>query len=343
MSRVVLVTGVSRDIAARVARSLASDDLAVVGIDAIPPKHDLGGARYVRSDLRSPLLSRTLAEIAPDVVVHAALSDELSGTAGKEVNVLGAMQLLAACQTLPGLQQLVAVSSSAIYGAAATEPSRLDEDNVPAGRRSGLGRDAAELEDYLSAFAARRPDVGTTVLRFAELLGAGVESRFARYISLPVVPKPAGFDARMQFLHPVDAVDACREVVARSITGVFNVAAADVLPLTQVLRIMGRPSIGVPPPITPALIEFGRRRGVVAQNVRFGRGELREVTYGRAMDVSRFAAHGFQAHYSSRRAVQEFAALGTPGLFSPGRIEEVTNVAGRIGRAIRRTGKDDRG
>ncbi len=336
MSRVVLVTGVSRDIAARVARSLAGvDGLEVVGIDVAPPRHDLGAVRFVRADLRSPLLARTLAEVMPETVVHAAVSDDLSETEGKELNVLGSMQLLAACQERPEIRHLVAVSSGAVYGSSAVEPGRFSEDvRLPTRGRSRLGRHAAEMEDYVRTFAAGRPEVTTAVLRFADVLGAGVDSGLSRYISLPVVPKPMGFDARLQFLHPVDAVDACRAAVTQRWSGTFNVAASDVISLTQAVRILGRPSVGVPAAALPAAIELAGRGRMGPE--RMGSGELRSVTYGRVMDVSRIEGQGFVAHYSSRRVVQEFAALGTPGPLSSVTIDRLMRALDRLGNTAER-------
>lgn len=342
MSRVVLVTGVSRDLAARVTRSLAgARGLEVIGIDVAPPSHDLGDARYVRVDLRSPLLTRSLAEMAPDTVVHAALTDGLGAAAGKEQNVLASLQLLATCQALTSLRQFVLLGSGAVYGSSAGDPARFAEDApLPVRGRSSLGRDAAEVETHLRAFGARRSDVTTTVLRCAEVLGAGVDSKLARYIALPVVPRPLGFDARLQFLHPIDAVDACRHAVIERVRGIHNVAAEDVIGMSQVLRILGRPGVGVPQAMLPAAIEIAERapfRRAESRTVTpMGRGDLRAVTYGRAMDVSRFKAQGFTAHYTSRRAVDEFAAFGTPGLFSSANVEKATRVLDGLGTLARR-------
>ena len=315
------------------ARSLAGiEGFEVVGVDLVPPMHDLGRARFVRTDLRSPLLGRTLEDLAPDTVVHAALSDDLSGAHGKELNVLGSMQLFAACQSLPAVRHVVAISSGSVYGSSASGPVRVSEDSeLPSSGGSPFGHEAAEMESYLQGLAENRPDIRTTTLRFSAVLGAEGDSRLGRFLSLPVVPKPMGFDARMQFLHPFDAVDACRHVVTESIAGVFNVAAADALPLTRVLRIMGRPSVGVARSWAPALMEAG---GIHRAGGRIGAGELREVTYGRVMDVTRLEAAGFTAHYSSIRTVEEFAAFGTPGLLSATNIDRATRAIDGLGAAV---------
>ena len=64
-----------------------------------------------------------------------------------------------------------------------------------------------------------------TTLRLANLMGAGVDSHVTRYLSMPVVPRVMGFDARLQFLHPSDAIEALLLVTRDDVPGTFNVAA----------------------------------------------------------------------------------------------------------------------
>ena len=74
MPRVVLVTGVSRDLGARFARTLAKDDqYTVVGIDVAPPRHDLGNVTFLRADIRNPLIAKIIASREVDTVVHLAM------------------------------------------------------------------------------------------------------------------------------------------------------------------------------------------------------------------------------------------------------------------------------
>src|SRR6185503_18151393 len=113
--RVALVTGVSRDLGARFARSLAAEhQVEVIGIDVIPPRHDLGTAEFVRADIRNPVISKVIAARGVDTVVHLAMV-ATPGPGGrssmKEINVIGTMQLLAACQKAATFRKLVVQSS----------------------------------------------------------------------------------------------------------------------------------------------------------------------------------------------------------------------------------------
>ena len=330
---VVLVTGVSRDLGARFARSLAAENgPEVVGIDVIPPRHDLGQADFIRADIRNPVISKVIATRGVDTVVHLAMvatPDSAGGRSSmKEINVIGTMQLLAACQKAETFRKLVVQSSISVYGASPRDPAKFTEDmSARAQPRTGFGKDSLEIESYVRGLARRRPDVIVTTLRLASLIGAGVESHITRYLSLPVVPCVMGFDARLQFLHPSDAVAALLLVTHRDVPGTFNVGAADVVTLTQALRKMGRPAVGVPQPATPLVAALLRQ----AHLVDFSADQIDALTYGRAMDTSRFTAKtGFAPTYSSLAALEEFVSAANPGLLSPERVDSVLSAVSRV-------------
>jgi UDP-glucose 4-epimerase len=330
--RVVLVTGVSRDLGARFARSLAEENAEVVGIDVIPPRYDLGRADFIRADIRNPVISKVIATRGVDTVVHLAMvatPDSAGGRSSmKEINVIGTMQLLAACQKAETFRKLVVQSSISVYGASPRDPAKFTEDmSARAQPRTGFGKDSLEIESYVRGLARRRPDVVVTTLRLANLMGAGVDSHVTRYLSLPVVPRVMGFDARLQFLHPSDAVAALLLATDRDIPGTFNVGAADIVTLTQALHKMGRPTIGVPQSATPWVATLVRR----AHLVDFSADQIDALTYGRAMDTSRFTAEtGFVPKFSSVAALEEFVSAAKPGLLSPERVDTALDAVSRL-------------
>ena len=118
MGKVVLVTGVSRDLGRRFARSLASDPAVsrVIGVDAVPPRGDIGEVSFVRADIRTPVIAKVIAKEDVDTVVHMSVI-ATPGSAGgrgtmKELNVIGTMQLLAACQRAPSVRDVVVKSTT---------------------------------------------------------------------------------------------------------------------------------------------------------------------------------------------------------------------------------------
>jgi UDP-glucose 4-epimerase len=334
--RVVLVTGVSRDLGARFARALAAhDQYEVVGVDMTPPHQDLGDVTFLRADIRNPVIAKVIASRGVDTVVHLAMVSTPAGAGSrssmKEINVIGTMQLLAACQKAETLHKLVVQSSVSVYGASPRDPAKFTEDMTPRTQpQTGFGKDSVEIETYVRGLARRRPDVVVTTLRLANLMGAGVDSQITRYLRLPVVPRVTGFDARLQFLHPSDAVRALILLIQRDVPGIFNVATDDVLTLSQALRIMGRPSIGIPPPLAPALASMGRQ----SRLLDFSKDQIAALTYGRAMDTTKFRTEtGFLPSLTSRQALEEFVVWAGPGLLSRDRVDALLDGMASMIRA----------
>jgi UDP-glucose 4-epimerase len=331
--RVVLVTGVSRDLGARFASSLAAEEhVEVVGLDVIPPRHDLGNADFVRADIRNPVIAKVIAARRVDTVVHLAVV-AAPGSAGgrssmKEINVIGTMQLLAACQRAETIRKLIVQSSISVYGASPRDPAKFTEDMSPRAQpRTGFGKDSGEIEGYVRGLARRRPDVVVTTLRLANLMGAGVDSQVTRYLSLPLVPRVMGFDARLQFLHPSDAIDALLLVTHRDVPGTFNVAAPDIVTLSQALRKMGRPTLGVPRAAAPLVANVVRQ----ARLVDFSADQVDALTYGRAMDTSRFASQtGFVPRFTSLAALEQFVGVSKVGMLDPERVDGALEAVRRV-------------
>ena len=64
----------------------------------MPPRSDLGDVRFVRADIRNPVIAKVIAAEEIDTVVHLGVIATPSGAGGrtsmKEINVIGTMQLL---------------------------------------------------------------------------------------------------------------------------------------------------------------------------------------------------------------------------------------------------------
>ncbi len=182
----VVVTGVSRFLGAHVAARLAADSriTRVVGLDANEPALELDGVEHVRADAGSA--PSVVGDLGAEVVVHLALltaPDPGNGgrAAMKDLNVIGTMQLLAACQQAPRLRKLVLRSSTAAYGASFRDPAVFTEDTEPrAVPRGSFARDILDIEDYVRGFRRRRPEVAATVLRFAPFLSSTASTTLTR-------------------------------------------------------------------------------------------------------------------------------------------------------------------
>ena len=135
----------------------------------------------------------------------------------KEHNVIGTMQLLAACQQAPRLRKLVVRSSTAAYGASFRDPAVFTEDTEPREvPRGGFARDILDIEGYVRGFRRRRPDVDRDRAALRAVHRPAADTTLTRYFALPVVPTVLGRDPRLQFIHIDDALEVLhRSVVER--------------------------------------------------------------------------------------------------------------------------------
>jgi UDP-glucose 4-epimerase len=312
MARVVLVTGVARYLGGRLARMLSEVPGVerVIGVDVVPPVSDLGGVEFVRADIRNPIISKVIASAGVDTVVHMSVLAQPGSAGGrtimKEVNVIGTMQLLAACQKAPSVQRLVVKSSTTVYGASAKDPAQFTEDLEPnALPRSGFAKDSVEVEGYVRGFSRRRPDVAVTVLRFANFLGPRMSTPMSAYFELPVIPTVLGFDPRMQFVHEEDGLRAIRLAAVEDHPGTFNVAGDGVLVLSQAIRRLGRPPLPLMAPLVSSAGGLVRR----AHLVDFSPEQVRFLTYGRVVDTTRMRTMlGFEPEYSTLATFDDFVS-----------------------------------
>lgn len=308
----VLVTGVGRFLGAHLAARLAVDPRVtkVIGVDTRPPAGDLarllrGKVSVVTGDLRGVVASVTEGNV--EAVAHVGLLVGAGSRGGrpaqKEYNIIGTMQLLAACQAAPAVRKLVVRSSTAAYGASFRDPAVFTEQTPPTEMpRGGFAKDVIEIEGYVRGFRRRRPDVATTVLRLAPLIGPEADTILTRYFALPAVPTVLGRDPRLQFLHVDDVLEILVRSVVEDHRGTFNVAGPGVLTLSQAVRRAGRIGVPVVEPGMSAFATLARSLGLG----EFSMDQLDLFVHGRVVDVSRLIA---EYGYTPRSTPEAFADM----------------------------------
>ncbi len=323
MTRTVLVTGVSRYLGGRLAALLAADPAVdtVIGVDVVAPAEPIVGIEFVRADIRNPVIAKVMGEAAVDTVVHMGVIATPKQAGGrstmKEINVLGTMQLLAACQRTPSVRSVVVKSTAAVYGCGPKDPAKFSEDMEPwHPPSSGWAKDSVEVESYVRGFGRRRPDVTVSTLRFANVIGPRVQTSLSAYFRLPVVPTVLGYDPRLTFVHEDDLLAAVESVVREPRQGTFNVAGDGVITLSQALRRARKPWVAVP----------GRLVGTVGRVLGpggladFSAESLRYLTYGRALDTRAMrTVLGFEPAHTSAQAFDAF--VGTDADLEPAAVD----------------------
>lgn len=310
--RRILITGVANYFGTQLAGRLAADPGVerVTGVDTRPPSRELAARiALVDADVRSDDLPRLVRAADPDVVVHnEVLQFAEPGRATRQlhdINVIGTLSVLTACEGLPSLRAIVMRGSAAIYGAEPSAPAFFTEDM--AGRyplRTRFQRDIGELETLLENFARRHPAVTCTMLRFQPVVGTELETPIARLLRAPVVPTFLGYDPRVQVLHEQDAVGALRAAVRRPLRGAVNVANEGTVSLARMLRRLGRPSLPIAAPLFGPVVGAGRRLGMppVSDDV------ARYLRYGRGVDLRRMHDElGFTPERTTQQAIEQTA------------------------------------
>ncbi len=140
--RRILITGVSRFWGAELARRLKADPTIeqVVAVDTEGPARQLARTDYVRADIRHSLVGKLIRGLGIDTVVHSGFivdPQQFGARTVHEINVIGTMNLIAACSGADSpVRRLVVKSSTAVYGSEPGGPLLLDRGDAPARARA---------------------------------------------------------------------------------------------------------------------------------------------------------------------------------------------------------------
>jgi UDP-glucose 4-epimerase len=308
-SRRVLLTGLASYWGGRLAQALEGFESieTIIGVDARDPTLELERTEFVRVSNQHSLISRIVRAAKIDTVVDARLlvtSVIASPRATQENNVIGTMNILAAC-TGPDspVRKFVFKSSAHYYGCEQDDPSFFTEAmRRPHPPRTPLERDIVEADDAVREFAAKSPGLEVTILRCANVLGPDVDTAFTRMLSLPAVPLVLGFDPRIQFVHEDDVVHALEHATLNSVPGVYNVAADGVLALSEAVGLLGKLALPILPPFGTGLVVGPLRR----LGLRIPSEMSNQLRFGRGLDNRPYKATGFRYGYTTRETVLRF-------------------------------------
>jgi UDP-glucose 4-epimerase len=262
----------------------------------------------VHSDIRDPSIADVIAGSGADTVVHNSIVRQpgpgMSPRTMHDINVVGTLQLLSACERAPSIRAIVIRGSAGIYGAEPHAPQFFGEEMTRLfPLRTRFQRDVAEIEEYFANYSRRHPQVVCTMLRYQPAIGPSLVTQITRYLSQPVCPTHLGFDPRIQLLHEEDALDALLAAIRRPVRGAVNVAARGTIGLTRMIRLAGKPLLPIASPLFAPLTSAARRAGLDTYSDDF----RRLLRYGRGVDVSRLERElGHRPRFSTIEAVQEW-------------------------------------
>ncbi|GEM_PF-69426 len=316
--RAVAVIGASRYLGAHLVGALLREPgiEKVVAIDSRKPsaqfRRRMGEAEFLRVDPQSPRMQGLLREAGVDTVVHVGLDNNDFAPGGraavKESNIMGSMHVMAAVGRADEVKRFVLLSSTSVYGSSGMDPARFSEDM--AARRnpgSGIPRDYLSVEGYARGLNRKRPDIEVTILRIPAIIGLPEPTVFGELIQPSLSPVLAGYDPRIQLLHPQDALEALVLATRRGPGGTFNIAGDGMVTLCQAIRRAGHIPVPVLAPLFRVASGFFTGDGLR----RIGSAQLQYLRHGRGVDTRRMReVFGFEPKYTTDEALAAFIKDG---------------------------------
>jgi UDP-glucose 4-epimerase len=293
-----------------IARRLETDpDIDyLAGLDERPPRARLERMDFIEADIRNPVIAKLIPQAEVDTIVHNKIirrpGPGMSGRSAHDINVIGSLQLLAACEKTDTLRSIVVRGSAGVYGSEPAAPQFFTEEmarRYPL--RTRFQRDVAEIENYFDTFSRRHSHVVCTMLRYQPSVGPSLDSQITRYLSQPIVPTYLGFDPRLQFVHEQDAVDALVAAIKNPVRGPVNVAAPGTIGLTKLVRMAGRPTLPLLPGLFRPVTDAGQRVGIESLSADF----RRLLRFGRGIDITRLVEEvGYTPRFTTVQAVEDY-------------------------------------
>jgi UDP-glucose 4-epimerase len=203
--------------------------------------------------------------------------------------------------------KVVLLSSANVYGPRPDNPQFLTEDApLLAAQRFPQMRDLVEIDHLVSTFLWRAQAVETVILRPVHIVGP-VHNAPSNYLRIERPPVLLGFDPMVQLIHVQDVAAAIALALAPGRRGIYNLVGPGEVPLSVVLKELGREPLAIPHPFARPLLSLAFRLGMSS----FPVAELDFIRYVCMVDGRRATAElGFRPQLGLRetiRAVEELA------------------------------------
>lgn len=302
----VVITGISGRLGRIVARRLHHEaDVQIVGLDRRPMRGRPKDIEHHLVDLRSKQARDIFRAGDVDALIHLGVMHDPRARPAElySWNITGTTKLLEYCQAYR-VPKVVLVSSSDVYGPRPDNPQFLTEDApLLAAQRFPQMRDLVEVDHLVSTFLWRAREIETVILRPVHILGA-VHNAPSNYLRIARPPVLLGFDPMVQLIHVEDVADAIALALAPGRRGIYNLVGPGEVPLSVVLRELGREPLPIPHPVARPLLSLAFRLGLSS----FPVAELDFIRYVCMVDGRRAAAElGFRPGRTLRETLHAVA------------------------------------
>jgi UDP-glucose 4-epimerase len=247
MRDVVLITGISGNLGRVLARLLHRTE-RVAGLDRRPFEGRPKDLELHQLDIRKKKVEDIFRRGDVKALIHMAIMHDprLSPGEHHSFNVLGTKGVLEYAAKY-GVQKVVVLSSSNVYGPRPENDNFLTEDAPLLGSQNFPDiRDLIEVDMYAQQYMWKQPEVETVIVRPVHIVGPTVRNAPSNYLRVKRPWVLAGFDPMVQLIHEEDACRALQLALKPGVRGVYNVVGPGEVPLSAVLRELGRQPIPIP-------------------------------------------------------------------------------------------------
>jgi UDP-glucose 4-epimerase len=282
--RSVCVTGVSGHLGRLLVRLLHTET-RLVGIDRRPFREAPKDVEHHAIDIRRNKVEEVFRHARPEALIHMGIVHDprMPRAEAHGFNVVGTHHILDIC-VRQKVKKVVVLSSANVYGPRPDNSNFLPEEApLMATARHTDVADLVELDMYAQSFVWRHPEIETVILRPVHIVGPTVRNAPSNYLRLPRPPTVMGFDPMVQLIHEEDTCRALALALQPGARGVYNVVGPGEVPLSAVLRELGRSPVPVPGFLLRALL----RQAFESRLTSFPPEELDHIQYLCAVDGSR--------------------------------------------------------
>jgi UDP-glucose 4-epimerase len=306
----VVVTGISGNLGRTLAKLLHKKE-RIIGIDRRPFHGKPKDIEMHQLDLRKKKAEDVFRKTPIKAVIHMGILHDprMNEEEHHSFNVVGTTRILEYAARY-GVKKVVVLSSANVYGPSPDNSNFLTEDAplMGASRFSGV-RDLIEVDMLANGFFWRHPDIATVILRPVHIVGPHIRNAPSNYLRLKRPWVMAGFDPMVQLIHVEDVARAMIEALRPEAKGVYNVVGPGEVPLSAVMKELGRSPIPVPHPIARPLLKAMFRYRLAD----FPPPEIDHIQFLCAVDGARWSSElGWKPTHSMRetiRAVEPEASL----------------------------------
>jgi UDP-glucose 4-epimerase len=305
MPDTVLVTGISGNLGRALAKLLHTE-ARVVGVDRRPFAGKPKDIVHHEVDIRKARVEEAFRHRRVDALIHMGIMHDprMPRSEAQTFNVVGTHKILDLC-VRHRVRKVVVLSSANVYGPRPDNSNFLPEETpLMAAERFGEMSDLIELDMYAQSFMWKHPEIETVILRPVNIVGPTVKNAPSNFLRIPRPLTVLGFDPMVQLIHEEDVCRALVLALRPGLRGVFNVTGPGEVPLSAVLRELGRHPIPIPHLLVRPLV----RRAFEAHLTGFPPNEVDHIQYLCIVDGSRFVRDaGWTPSRSLRETIRSVA------------------------------------